>query len=89
MITLAVLFAHAQQDVRAAFGILRGVREQVGQHLRDPDSIGVNLESGRNVHIEPVLLLGKDGRHHFHGAGHGVGNLEALQAQLDRAPAEA
>jgi hypothetical protein len=86
---VAVLFAHAQQNVCGAFGILRGVREQVGQHLRDPDSIGFYLESSRNVQLEPVLLLGKDGRRHFHGAGNGVGNLEALPAQLDRAPAEA
>ena len=86
---IPLLLAGAHQDVTVGLGILRRVRQQVGQHLRDPDPVGVDHQSSGDVYLQVVMLVGHHRRRHLDRARNGVDEIESFAPQIDGASLEA
>jgi hypothetical protein len=85
---VAVFLSRCNDDPAMRLGVLRRVREQVRDDLRDADAIAVDDEALRHVDDELVMLLGENRRRHFHRAAHRLGEVEGFTPQLDRAAAK-
>ena len=78
-----------QGDRAAGLGVLRGVVQQVDDHLLQPDRVGLEPErADGEPHREPVLALVDEGPGRLDGRGDDRGQGHRLQAEPDLAPGD-
>ena len=83
---LVALAAPGHGDPAARLGVLRGVRQQVRNHLGEPAEVGVHGQAAlRDVDVERVPLLLEQRARHLDRLRDDVCELDRLALQLDLA----